>query len=239
MALLSDQLSVWEIGLRWAGYNPYRFWLFLPLEARDNFRTMVDAIWQAELECETLSIRKWQEDDGAETKPFFIRHHWPDIEACRAGKSPSRKLLKWAQISRGAMEEWCQGHGMPLPEFWFPPGWNRDFKWSKYEQDEPAPIATEEAEDKKPGGPARFRMACQVIAESIWKDEPEKTIADMVKDTRVQKLGQAARYVPEVVRRWLSDVAPAKVKAKRGRPLKKTPRSDQEGESGDAPPAPE
>lgn len=236
MPLLSDSLSVWEIGLRWAGHDPYKFRLFLPLEARDNFRMMIDAIWQAELECETLSINKWKEADGEDMKPFFMRYHWAEIEACIAGNRPSRKLLKWAQISRGEMEEWCQGHGMPLPAFWFPPGWNRDFKWPKYGEDEPAPNHPEEGEAEKPGGRGRFRVACQVIAESIWKDEPEKTIADMVKDVRIQKLGGAAWFVPEVVRRWLSDVAPAKVKAKRGRPAKKTPRNDQEGESVDASP---
>lgn len=223
MALLSNSLSVWEIGLRWAGHDPYKFRISLPLEARDNFRMMIDAIWQAELECETLSINKWKEEDGEEMRPFFMRYHWAEIEACRAGKSPSRNLLKWAQISRGEMEEWCQGHGMPLPAFWFPPGWKRDFEWPKFGEDDPVPGANDETEAGPLGGRGRFRAACQVIAESIWKDEPEKTIADMVKDARIQRLGGAGRFVAEVVRRWLSEVAPAKVKARRGRPPKKSP----------------
>lgn len=233
MPLLSNQLSVWEIGLRWAGYDPYKIRVFLPTEARDNFRMMIDAIWQAELESETLSIDKWKEPDGEEMKPFFMRHHWGEIEACIEGRSPSRKLLKWARISRGEFEEWCVGHGIPLPEFWFPPGWKRTFEWPKFGSEEPPVESSSDSQPVEPGAGARIRVACQVIAVAIWKEEPTKTIADMVKDTRIQKWGGGARFVPAVVRRWLSDVAPAPVKAKRGRPSKKTARNDDDESSGE------
>ena len=45
--------------------------------------------------------------------------------------------------------------------------------------------------------------------------------ADMVKRSEIQDLGGAKPYVYEVVRRWLSDVAPPEVKAKVGRRSKK------------------
>ena len=66
----------------------------------------------------------------------------------------------------------------------------------------------------------RARIACQEIAKSIWKSEPDMTIAKMVEDEAIQRLGGGQYYVSEVVRRWLAEVAPAKVKARRGRPPK-------------------
>ena len=27
------------------------------------------------------------------------------------------------------MQLWCDRHGIPLPEFWFPPGWGLEYKW--------------------------------------------------------------------------------------------------------------
>ena len=136
MALLSDNLSVWEIGLRWAGHDPYKFRVFLSLAARDNFRLMIDSIWQGQLDCDTLSTDKWSEKDGEQMKPFFMRYHWAEFDACIAGKNPDRKFLRWAAISRWDMEAWCQGQGIPLPEFWFPPGWKRSFEWPTYGEEE-------------------------------------------------------------------------------------------------------
>lgn len=225
MPLLSESLSVWEIGMRWAGHDPFRFRFVLPLDARDYFRTMIDAVWQAELTCETLSINKWKEADGEEMKPFFMRFHWAEIEACIEGKAPSRKLLRWARISRSDFEEWCRGYAIPLPEFWFPSGWNRYYAWPEAGPDEVGE-AVAEGEPSEPNARTRLRVACQVIAENVWRDEPDKTIADMVKDPRVQRWGGAARFSEEAVRRWLSEVAPAQVKARIGRPRKKKPTDD-------------
>ena len=88
MALLSDHLSVWEISHRWAGVDPYKFRLRLPLAVRDYCRLMIDAIWRAELPCETLSIDKWKEADGEQMKPYFMRYYWAEIEACIRGEAP-------------------------------------------------------------------------------------------------------------------------------------------------------
>lgn len=223
MPLLSDHLSVWEIGFRWAWLNPYANYFTLPLAARDNFRLMIDSIWQGELECDTLSTRKWKEGDGEEMRPFFMRHHWAKIEDCITGKSPDRKLLKWAVIGRGEMEAWCKGRGIPLPEFWFPAGWKSSFEWPNYDEPEPD---SDGSHPKEPNAQAKTRIACQEIAKAIWREQPSTTIADMIKNPHVQRLGGAAHFTEEPVRRWLSAVAPGEVKGKPGRPRKKTPRSD-------------
>lgn len=82
---------------------------------------------------------------------------------------------------------------------------------------------------KEPRPSHRARIACQVIATNIWRMEPDKTIASMCKDDRL-KLGDADHYNLDItVKRWLQEVAPAPVSARRGRPRKKSPpESDSE-----------
>ena len=84
MALLNDELSIWEIGFRWAGYDPARRWWHIPLPVRDNFRVLIDAIWNALLYCMTLSHEK-AEDHVDIPKELFIRTHIDAIEDCVRG----------------------------------------------------------------------------------------------------------------------------------------------------------
>ena len=58
MPLITEELSVWDIGLRWAGHDPDRLWLRLPLAAKDNFRLLMEAILSGEIICNTLNRGK-------------------------------------------------------------------------------------------------------------------------------------------------------------------------------------
>jgi|SRR6185437_13663520 len=218
MAILTETLSVWEIGFRWVGLDQSGLHLRLPLQVRDNFRLMMDAILNGNLVCSTLSLNKWQPEDGDDERPFFIRHHLADVEACVAGVRFNRKLLRWGAIDRWDFLEWCERQGIPPPEFWFPKGWKLEFE-SPREDEDASDEAGSTSELLRPS--AQHRIACQEIAKALWKEEPDTTIAAMVKDERIRKWGGAAHYSEDTVRRWLSAVAPASVKEKRGRPPKK------------------
>jgi hypothetical protein len=190
---------------------------------------MMEAILNGHLLCSTLSTNKWQPEDGEDAKPLFIRHHLAAVEACIHGTRMDRRLLRWARIDRTDFQEWCERQGVPLPEFWFPPGWKLDYEWprdyeEKKDEEEESGSA---AETLRPN--ARYRITCQEIATVLWKERPDRTIADMVKDPQVRRLGGAARFGEEAVRRWLSAVAPLEVKAKRGRPPKKKGGEDDQG----------
>lgn len=128
MAVLSDHLTVWEIGFRWAGLDPDRWWPRIPLSVRDNFRMLMDAVLQGHLYCDTLGLEK-HSAIYAELPQFAIRYWLDDVNAAIAGAAFNRKLLKWAVVERWSMVQWCERRGIPLPEFWFPPGWNLDYKW--------------------------------------------------------------------------------------------------------------
>lgn len=221
MAILTETLSVWEIGFRWAEEDPQRYRFRIPLPVRDNFRLMMDAILQGHLDCETLSLSKWGPEDGEDMRPFFIRHHLTEVEACIAGFGFDRKLMRWAGVSRESFQEWCERQGIPLPAFWFPPGWKLDYEWPVYEFDvEGEPDTADEPALPHRSIYQRRCIACQVIAEKLWKEHPEMTIADMMKHELIRMYGGGVHQADEVVMRWLRAVAPAEVSAKRGRPRK-------------------
>lgn len=225
--LLSSELSVWEVAHRWAGRDPSAYRFRLPLSVRDYARILVDAIYHGELPSSTLQMDKWKAEDGEDMKPYFIRHHLEDVWACTAGKAYDRSFLKWASIDRWDMKTWCDAHSIPLPEFWFPPGWGLEFDWTSAERKAEAPEDdTVDGTQDRLRASARTRIACQEIAKAIWREEPETTIAAMVRHESVRRLGGGAYFSDEALRGWLSAVAPPAVKAKRGRPRKKAPSSE-------------
>lgn len=170
MAILIETLSVWEIGFRWANLDPQHPRIWIPLLVRDHFRLMMDAILNGHLDCETLSLSKWREEDGEDMRPFFIRHHLNKVEACIAGARHDRKLLKWAGIDRWAFQTWCERQGIPLPEFWFPPGWKLSFEWPRDEDDGTGEVpVSEDASGRSERPDQRRRIACQQIAVVLWQ----------------------------------------------------------------------
>lgn len=125
MALLSDSLTVWEIAFRWAGRDPRTLWLRIPLNVQDHVRNMMDAILSAELPCESITLEKrpFEPDE----KKFSVYHWIDDIYLCIWGHHFNRKLLRHASIDRYDFMLWCERRNIPLPEFWFPPGWNLEY----------------------------------------------------------------------------------------------------------------
>lgn len=247
MPLVVDQLSLWKVGFKWAGLDPTGLWLRIPMPVRDNFSTLLDAILSEHLDCLTLSTQKYSGDDELSAMAH-IRTWMDDVYAGISGQYYNRKLLTWAIVDRGAFQDWCERRTIPLPEFWFPPGWT-DYRWPEYdprselnnESSKPtsaivtnvSPDATSEAPQASvpPSKELRdnqiARIASQQIARVVWKEEPDKTIAAMCKDDRVLKYGSARYYAEDVVRRWLKDATPAEVSAKRGRPKKTNPTQDE------------
>ena len=244
MPLVVDQLQLWTIGFKWADLDLNKSWLRIPAPARDNFSTLLEAILQGQLACSTLALEKYHGDDRG-VASLHIRFWIDDVYAGIFGQYYRRKLLKHAVIDRWAFRDWCDSRSIPLPDFWFPQGWT-DYRWP--EDDFPSavevqlpsttfggptlastPLAPTDDEDanKSIRSVARFRIASQVIAEAIWKQQPETTIAAMVQHDLIQNYGGAKTYGDEAVRRWVKEVAPAEVSAKRGRPKKQNLTEDE------------
>jgi len=246
MSLLIKELSVWDISFRWAGYDPDSFWLRYPLEVKDNFRLLMSAILHGEIICNTLCLDKLPSNSKADPA-FYIRSYEKQINDCLSGKRFDAKFLKWASLGRLDFLEWCERRGIPSPQFWFPAGWKLDFEvpnggfpghrmrhvepdngelasfsfhWRDDEEEED--FDGDESETNENNNPKlrpnqATKIACQTIAQNIWKTEPEVSIATMVRRHEIQILGGAKPYVHEVIRRWLSEVAPPEVSARVGR----------------------
>lgn len=131
MPILADELSVWDIAFRWAGYDPSCLWLRLPLEVKDYSRLLMNAILSGEIVCGTMTLAKRPPDSKADPR-FYIRTYIDEVYACIHGVGFDRKLLKWATVDRMDFHEWCGRRGIPLPEFWFPPSWNLEFEMPEF-----------------------------------------------------------------------------------------------------------
>ena len=86
----------------------------------------MDAILSAELLCDTITLEKPSENRKVEPE-FSVYRFLDDIYACSAGQYFNRKMLRWASIDRNDFKLWCERRNIPLPEFWFPPGWNLEY----------------------------------------------------------------------------------------------------------------
>ena len=265
MPLVVDQLQLWTVGFKWAGLDPNRLWLRIPAPVQENFSTLLSEILNLHLDCMTLEPEKYEGDDP-EIAKAHVRFWVDDIYAAIQGQRFNRELLKWAVIDRSAFQDWCERRSIPLPEFWFPPGWS-DYRWPEDapppQQEVPAaPLTAEiptpptETASEAPATPPtvdveppvvpsfiftspeddptlkwracqRSRVACQVIAEALWKANPTMTIAAMSKNELVRTYGQSAHYSQETVYDWVKVVAPLEVREKRGRPKKQNPSEDE------------
>jgi len=247
MALITDSLSVWDISFRWAGLDPDQYYIRLPLAIKDNFRLIMEAILSGEILCETLTLAKRPLDSKADPN-YYIRTHIDDVYNCIWGKKYNRKLLKWAVIERHSFREWCEIRSIPLPEFWFPPGWKYSFEMpeggtlatsaSHQEPEEEGgfsinyeyPIAKSERLDAKSESLLEekmslkhnqmIRVACQQVAKEIWANDISRTIPSIVQDELIQKYAGGRHYQDDTVKGWIKEVAPQEVKSRRGRPRK-------------------
>lgn len=218
MALLTNQLTAWEIGFRWAEHDPDKFYLLIPLAVRDNFRLIIDQIYAGHLQCETISSKKYNGDQLDEAK-YYLRYWLPLIEDCIEGRKYSNELLKFARIDRWDFQEWCTRHQVPLPEFWFPTGWGLSYEWpDDTSENQKHPLDGESNQERKIRLDDRHRieMACKQIALSLWQKDLSKNIKDIANSHEIQKLGGGENYEFETVLEWLGKVDPRDPSKKRG-----------------------
>jgi hypothetical protein len=131
MPLICDELSLWDISFRWAGYDPDKFYFSYPIEVKDNFRLLMRAIHAGEVFCLHLLLDRRPQGSKSDPK-YYIRTHLSAVESCVDGVMYKKSLLKWAHLSRSDFKEWCERRDIPLPEFWFPKGWKYNFDMPEY-----------------------------------------------------------------------------------------------------------
>ncbi|HNA29046.1 MAG TPA: hypothetical protein PLQ64_07095 [Thiobacillaceae bacterium] len=218
-------LSVWEIGHRWVGYDPDKTdSADLPLPVKDAFRQLIQAIRHDRLPvCNEVGIqgktyifsrstgrsRTLEEVLGALEDNYFVRRY-------------ERELLDSIYLAQWDVGTWASDEGIPLPDFWFPPDWVE--KRFNPEPDAGGMRGEIDDADQPENAPAlkasqADKLVCQGIARALWDIDPVMTIADMCKHKAIQQYGNGRHYKgKDTLRNWLSEVAPATVKGRRGRP---------------------
>lgn len=222
MSLLNGELSIWEIGFRWAGYDPDKVWIRPPLPVRDNFRTLIHSILHCHLECDTLILEKWEPDTDIPPEDH-IHHYLKEVFACINGENFDRGLLRHAIIQRYQMQEWCERHKIPLPEFWFQPGWGIEYEWpDDTSEEEKKPQPGESLEEKKVrlNENHRWQMACKQISIVLWTRNPKLTIKEVALSTEVQELSGGKNCELDTVQGWIKEFDPRSPSKKRGRKRK-------------------
>ncbi|NTV09151.1 MAG: hypothetical protein HGA47_00040 [Zoogloea sp.] len=182
---------------------------------------MMDAILNDHLVSLTISTEKWEYHQD-QPKTMFIRTYLKKWHAAIAGGQYDRRLLKFALIGRDDFRTWCDRWSIPLPEFWFPSGWKLDYEWPSEDLGEHHEVFREpsEASAENVRDSTRRRFACQQIAIRLWEENPQTTIADMIRHELIREYGGAKYYENDTVRTWLSAVATDSIRGRRGRPRK-------------------
>jgi len=187
----------------------------------------MDAILNCRLECETMSMDKYdpKTDDSPE---YFIRHYLHEIEDCIHGKAYDKKMLMWARVNRYALYNWCQSESIPLPEFWFPQGQKTGYEDLDEAQSAPSTPTTEPAAvapaEKLPRitDDHRAKMACQHVAKLQWRVNPALTknaiaLSDEIQNSVGINVNTGEKYKLKTIEEWLSEVDPRHHSKKRGR----------------------
>jgi hypothetical protein len=238
MTILVDYLSVWDISFRWAGQDPRKFYFRIPIEVEDMARTLIHAIHKADLGCDSISLEK--KDFGPDMEKYSFYYWTDDFFSTTSGTFVSRKLLKWAIISRHDLMLWCQRMNAPLPKFWFPENWNLSYsfeegelkpgyefmlsKWTKeergayWEEFGQKDANDSQTSESKLRRNQEAKIACRQVARYIWQQDPTRTIASVIQDDIIQKQCGASFYDKETIRGWINDLAPDEIRSHRGRP---------------------
>jgi len=123
MLLVNDDLTLWEIAHRWNNHDPDKFRLAgVPLEVKDSMRLMMDAILSLRLVAFNIITEKRPRNSDI-PRECFIRTHLDAFHDCINHGRCNKKLLKFIVIERLQFRDWCERSKIPLPEFWFPKGW--------------------------------------------------------------------------------------------------------------------
>lgn len=249
ITLTNDLMTLWELGHRLAGEHPYRWRIFRVSPAvRDNFRLLLNEILEGNMES-TLIMEKWRPGADT-SEDMHIRYYLDNINQCIQHGIYQASFLKSVAVDRWEFRHWCIQSGYPLPDFWYGHeyNWPDDYDEETASHDgaarrlvaEPqqpgmAAITSEDKdhrhdqlnEDDNVPEPAdklrpstRTSVACQEVAKTLWKDNPDMNISEMIQHDDIQRKCGANHYEKGTVHTWLRKVAPLDKRGKPGRPKK-------------------
>lgn len=231
MPLLDDNLTIWKIAFRWAGLDPesllYRF--FIPTEAKDNIRLVLNAILTNSLYCTSLKADEFLKNDTKSN-----RYKLNNIGDCISDSNYDRDFLKSHSIYRSDFAHWCNRTGIPYPEFWFPPGWavhelnEKDRLADVAPHYESASVivnllpATDKSSGKRVKAEETIWKPARAVANALWSEDKSLTITAVTRRIKAMSHLKAASKAESTVRKRIAHLAPAGIRGVSGRkPTKK------------------
>ena len=217
------RLSVWEISCRINELNPSEVDIKkIPPQVKDALKSITRAFHYDE-NMHVLSSNGIENHHiyNSKTDTFYENKAVHEkISDCYEKEIFDKDFLDAIFIEDEDFVKWCAAKNISLPKFWFPNGWNpinfQDHTPSDNQHD-----TDHAAASSNPRSNQIDKIACQAIARTLWDIYPITTIADMCKHDAIQRYGNGRLYIgAHTLRDWLSEVAPANIKGKKGRPKK-------------------
>lgn len=226
-----DELSIWDLGLKLGGDDPY-------LSVQDNIRTeSKDAIRFLIRQLENNLLTGLVRGTGAFTPLDFIcvfdRNEYfqclglNETDHITTGEF-DESALRSIFIERSNFLRFCLLNNRAFPDFWgselelgIEMGWmTRGASEDDTSETEGSSKTTVSNLDKILPS-TKTAIACQVVAEQLWKMNPDLTIAEMSQRDEIQILCGAQNYQGvNTVRNWIKAIAPLE-KRQPGRPARK------------------
>ena len=64
----------------------------------------------------------------------------------------------------------------------------------------------------------RHKLQCRIIAEEVWKDNPDTTIEDMAQRDEINEVFEGKVYADKTIRNWIKDLCPNRLPGRRPKP---------------------
>lgn len=240
-----DPLSIWELALRWCGFDPdSALPRELPLACRDLIRDLCLA-GLGHINPLNVSGEEYL-NSYIPFSTFVVESKvLKTLQAAANQRIFDPKFLDSVYFGKDQVAKWCIMKRRAFPHFWFRTDDTEYFleQWEEqrgkypYEWSPGYPAKQIQAVDspsaglsggnpspsvgRKPTASQRDKLAVQAAAKLLWHQFPDMTIADLIKRREIDKDCNGAQYQLKTVRGWVSEVDPRNPLKKSGRPKKK------------------
>jgi hypothetical protein len=159
----------------------------------------------------------------------WLRRHaaaTKDFPQCFKNRIFERQTLERVHINKNSVCELCEILKLPLPSFWFTEVERQEH------QDKLTGNSSEDAKDAFPGrvkqdqvdkfwsklaDKQKHRVLCREIAQELWKESPDLSIAEICKHDAIRRFGGGRYYTkPDTLRDWVKDLDPRPEASKKG-----------------------
>lgn len=201
-----DYLNIWEIGHRWAEFDPNSTDSEnLPQEIRYFIHKLIEGYFSGDLKLrrqsgygvprDTPHILFWNIN-------IWFKQMWKCLNNDKFDKTQLSNLF----VRRRELLELCKKEDVEPPIFWVKKRLSEN-------------SAVKSNVNNRPKDEETDRLLCQAIACAIWELDPNIHPAHLAKSKVIQRFGHVRLYKDlDTIKKWISEVDPLKNQRNQGRP---------------------